>query len=144
MPAKTTLNRPEAMATFPPPRGITGEARRIWTEALQARPAVEWHPSDLHILGMYATAVSDVERLNREIAETGEVVDGRVHPATALRTSREKTAITCASKLRLLPSNRHTAKDAARFAAHGAKAARTKANLDDDEDGLLAGGGRLQ
>src|SRR5690348_18505245 len=110
MPRQSNLNRPEAMAKHPPPKGITGEARTLWINALQARPAVEWNAIDLALLKVLVEAISDVLRLNSEITETSELIDGRVNPLVYIRAAREKVAITAATKLRLLPAQRHTSK----------------------------------
>lgn len=121
------------------PPGLSVYARQLWKDAIESRPDAIWAPSDMHLLRMCVVAMADVERLSKDIEKAGEVVDGKLNPLCSVRAMRERTATQLATRLRLTPQARFDAKSAHRYAAQGAKAARTQATLDDDDDNLLAG-----
>lgn len=136
----TELTRPQAMRNAPQaPSDLPAEGRTLWQQTIGARPASEWNACDAALLALYVGAVLDVRRLDREIAKTGEVVDGRISPLVRIRAAREALLLAVAKKLRLTPCSRYTAKDVGRLDRHARKASAAAAVL--DEDDLLA---RLQ
>lgn len=139
MPRTSELSKPAAMRGMPePPEGMSPAGRRLWKAAMSARPASQWTPADLTLLALHVAAALDVDRLSAQIAKTGEVVAGKVHPLVIVRAARERVLLQTATKLRLTPSSRHTGKDAERFASHARRASAAARVL--GEDDLLAGG----
>lgn len=139
----TTLNRPDAMLNAPPPPGhLSAEGKLLWKQTLGARPSAEWNASDVTLLELYVGAVLDVRRLDREIGQQGEVVNGRINPLVTVRSGREALLLSTAKKLRLTPCSRYTARRVGELHRHASKAANAAAALDDDD--LLARPGRLQ
>lgn len=139
----TKLDKPDAMQNAPAaPAHLSTEGRALWKQTLLARPTVEWSPADVTLVSLYVSAALDVRRLDKEIAKSGEVLDGRVSPLVRIRSAREAVLLSTAKRLRLTPCSRYTAKDVGRLHRHANKASAAAALLEDDD--LLASPGSLQ
>lgn len=142
MPRQTTLNKPGAMLDAPqPPSHMSAEGQRVWRDTLAVRPASEWSIADTVLLGMYVQAVLDVQRLDREIAQYGELSNassGRlvVSPLVLVRAKRERVMLDCANRLRITPSARYTARRVGELARHAGKALAAEQTAEGDD--LLA------
>lgn len=142
MPRTTNLSKPGAMLGAPePPTDMSPAGRRLWKQTLAVRPAAEWSAADAVLLTLYVRAVLDVERLNGEIAEQGEVLSSPtgaqvVSPLVLVRARRESTLLDCSNRLRLAPSSRYTARRVGELARHAGRAQRAGAAIDADD--LLA------
>jgi phage terminase small subunit len=150
MPRQTHLNKPaEALHLPAPPPGMCAAGRALWKATLACRPASEWSSADCGLLEVYVRAMLDVQRLDREIAQRGEIVSTpagavAVSPLVHVRSARERTLFAAVQRLRLAPSSRYTARRVGELSRHASKAHRAASALDADDDNLLATTGVLQ
>lgn len=139
----TKLNKPGAMRDPPqPPSNMSLEGQRVWRDTLAVRPASEWSIADTVLLGMYVQAVLDVARLNADIERFGDISNTKsglvvVSPLVLVRAKRERTLLDCASRLRITPSARYTARRVGELARHASKALAAEQTAEADD--LLAG-----
>lgn len=63
---------------------IISGARPFWDAIMRNRPRDRWNDADLANAAVLATCQHDVERLTREVAAEGDVVDGKLNPKHAL------------------------------------------------------------
>lgn len=139
------LNPTKPVLPFPP--GLPEEQKEIWRETVNCKTADFWSRGDVPLLQLYCRAYCDIQRLDTQIAEEGEVIRNAkgnqvVNPKLVVRGFAEARLMALATKLRLQPSSRlsqnTTSKDQARKQS-AAATAQAMQDGDEEGDGLLAG-----
>ena len=85
---------------------LSGEARDIWIELVEALPAEHLRSTDAPLLESYAEWTATARRASRELADHGEVVNGRASPWLVVAEKAQRAQTALALRLRLCPSAR--------------------------------------
>jgi len=102
----------------------------FWTALMLNRPRDRWNDADLANAAALARAQCDVERLHREIAEEGDLIDGKVNPKHVILDKLVRRVMALSRLLHVHPeATEGRAEDSAKALAN-ARAARTE--LGDD------------
>jgi phage terminase small subunit len=97
-----------------PPDQITGRAREVFVDLIEAVDPSHFVRSDIPLLVSYAQAIALHEEAREKVAEEGAVVDGRVSPWHVVMEKQAKLISTMAMRLRLSPHSRYDARAAGR------------------------------
>jgi P27 family predicted phage terminase small subunit len=130
---------------FPYPKGLPEEHRELWCDTVNTKTGDYWCAADVPLLKMYCRNVHDVERLSDEIEQEGEVIlnareNPVVNPKIVIRGFAEARLMALCTKLRLQPSSRMDTKNEANQGKRKNAAVKAAKTVEDDGDGLLAGG----
>ena len=136
---------------FPFPPELPEKHKPYWTELVNSRPHDYFNRGDIPLLKLYARVAHDIDILDREIEENGDVINNArgnpvVNPKVLVRSIAETRLMALATKLRSQPASRY---DSVNDKAQSEKVKKAKRAADaimdeqgDGDDGdLLAGGG---
>ncbi|MBN8492746.1 MAG: TerS protein [Burkholderiales bacterium] len=82
---------------------LPAKARPFWAALVRNRPRHKWNETDLATAAMLARAQHDVERLQREIDQEGDVVAGKLNPKHALLDKLGRRIVTLSRLLHVHP-----------------------------------------
>jgi|SRR5262245_19739277 len=130
---------------FPPPDDLPAKGKQLWRDAMALHPGSFWQPAYLPLLRAYIDATLACARLDKEIAQEGEVIytdKGMrfLNPRVLVR-DRERVQVTkLATRLKISPDKiTHASPADARARARGAALANAGAESIRDSDGLIPG-----
>lgn len=87
----------------------------FWRAAIACRN--DWKQAELFMVAVLARALADCERLHREIADEGNMVDGRINPKHALLETLVRRTVTLTRHLQIhARATRGEARQVARLA----------------------------
>ena len=72
---------------------LPAETMPFWWSVVGAKAADSWTPPDLELAAELARTKADLERLRREIAEEGDIIEGKISPRRKLEESLVTRAI---------------------------------------------------
>ncbi len=128
----------------PYPPELAEEYKPYWCELVNSFPKDHFNKSDTTLLKMWCRTAHDVDRLTLAIAEEGEVVLGGrgpvLNPRIKARNVAENLLMTLSTKFRAQPASRTNSTNHKNRQGKADSAAVGAASIDEDEDGLLAGG----
>lgn len=140
----------EAMAdelpVFPFPKGLNPDFFEIWVQTVNTKTGDYWSKGDIPLLKLYCRVAHDIERLDLEILDEGEVILNTrenlvVNPKIMVRGFAEGRLLSLATKLHLQPASRMDTKNEANQGKKKGKATRAANVMAEDDDGLLGGHG---
>lgn len=130
---------------FPYPVGLPEHHKPYWLELVNSKPHDYFNNGDLPLLKLYCRAAYDVERLDRMIEAQGDVYFTSkgargMNPLIAARAIAETRLLSLATKFRAQPASRLDTDTDKKQQRKKDRADATADHLDEDEEGLLAGG----
>jgi P27 family predicted phage terminase small subunit len=132
---------------FPFPAELNDDHKPYWVEVVNSKPHDYFNLGDIHLLKLYCRVAADIDRLDREIASEGSVVENTrgnpiVNPRCIVRSMAETRLLSLSTKLRLQPSSRYDSEDDRGQSAKKKKADAAVRTMHDDDDGddLIARG----
>jgi phage terminase small subunit len=129
---------------FPYPPELPEKHRPYWLELVNSFPADHFQNSDIPTMKLYCRCAADIERTTAMIEEEGEVVMGgrgpMINPRVRVRSDAQSTLLAIATKFRNQPASRTNTENFANRQNKAKTAAGAAQTVNDDEDGLLAGG----
>jgi P27 family predicted phage terminase small subunit len=139
------------LPVFAYPSELSEEHRPYWVEIVNSKPHDYFNLGDVHLLKLFCRVAADIDRLDREIAAEGSIIENArgnpiVNPRCIVRSMAETRLLSLSTKLRMQPSSRYDSEDDRGQSAKKKKAdaaARTmNGSGDDDDDGddLIARG----
>lgn len=144
------------LPVFPFPPELKEEYKPYWTELVNSKPFDYFNKGDIPLLKLYCRAAADIDRLDEEISTEGCVIPNArgnpvVNPKVVVRSIAESRLMGLSVKLRAQPASRYDSANDRKQTEKTAKANAaaealegSKGHVDEDDDGLLAGSGRLQ
>ena len=105
------VDKTQFIPKIAPPSHMTGEAKKIWVELVDATPNDNLLPSDFPLLESYCCMVAGMRRAEKHLQEEGDVITfegGRPfkNPWVDIKLSLDSKISTTSSKLRLNPAAR--------------------------------------
>ncbi len=136
--------RQSGLPVFPHPEELPDEHKPFWTELVNSKPHDYFTFGDIPLLKLYCRAAADIERLDRQISQEGEVIRNArgnpvVNPRVVVRSIAETRLMALATKLRAQPSARMDSINDKKQQEKKNNAEKTARTIDEDGDDLLAG-----
>lgn len=101
-----------------PPDHLTGRAREVFREIVEATDPKHFVSSDIPLLTSYAEAIALKEEAQKALDDEGGVVNGKKNAWYDILNKQVKVISTLAMRLRLTPHSRYDARAAARNTKH--------------------------
>lgn len=139
-----------AVPVLPFPDDLPEDWRALWTETVNVNPRDYWTAHDVPLLRLYCRTYFDIERLNAEIEQEGDVIENArgnpvINPKTVVRQMAEQRFLMLCSRIKAQPSSRvngtQQGKQVARKNGVKAKVDAVAGEDGDGDDGLIAGMG---
>lgn len=145
--AAALMRKTNNSPAFPFPPELDPRWKPYWTEVVNSRPLNYFNQGDVTLLKLYCRAAYDMDRLTKEIDSEGDVIRNAkgnpvVNPKVLVRSIAEARLLSLSAKLRLQPAARYDSGNDKKNAQKKQKADEAADHIDDDQDGLLAGGTR--
>lgn len=140
--------RSKGKPLFPYPLEMPEIHRPYWLELVNSFPTNHFTAGDIPLMKLYVRCAHDVDRCNKLIEDEGDVIMGpkgpTVNPRVRVRAVSEGHLMTLATKFRAQPASRQNTDNFQVDAGKAQVTARAGQVVDEDEDGLLAGGSRVR
>lgn len=132
------------LPVFPFPKGLNPDFYEIWVQTVNTKTGDYWSKGDIPLLKLYCRVAHDIDRLDQEILDEGEVILNTrenlvVNPKIMVRGFAEGRLLSLATKLHMQPASRMDSKNEANQGKKKGKATRAANVMSEDDDGLLGG-----